>query len=86
MGYKEEFCEIFRSQIARPGSEKLLTWMEGTDFFTAPASTRFHGACAEGLVMRSRNVYHALMEQLEEGDSPESFAICALLHDLCKAN
>ena len=44
MGYKEEFCEIFRSQIARPGSEKLLTWMEGTDFFTAPASTRFHGA------------------------------------------
>ena len=49
MGYKEEFCEIFRSQIARPGSEKLLTWMEGTDFFTAPASTRFHGACAEGL-------------------------------------
>ena len=86
MGYKEEFCEIFRSQIARPGSEKLLTWMEGTDFFTAPASTRFHGACAEGLVMHSLNVYHALMEQLEEGDSPESFAICALLHDLCKAN
>ena len=86
MGYKEEFCEIFRSQIARPGSEKLLTWMEGTDFFTAPASTLFHGACAEGLVMHSLNVYHALMEQLEEGDSPESFAICALLHDLCKAN
>ena len=86
MGYKEEFCEIFRSQIARPGSEKLLTWMEGTDFFTAPASTRFHGACAEGLVMHSLNVYHALMEQLEEGDSPESFAICALLHDLCKVN
>ena len=86
MGYKEEFCEIFRSQISRPGAEKLLTWLEGTDFFTAPASTRFHGACEQGLVMHSLNVYRALMEQLEEGDSAESFAICALLHDLCKAN
>ena len=37
--------------------------------------------------MHSLNVYHALRERyFEEGDSEETFAICGLLHDLCKAN
>ena len=37
--------------------------------------------------MHSLNVYHALHDSFfKEGDSEESFAICALLHDLCKAN
>ena len=43
---REEFLEIFRTHVTRPGSEKLLDWMDSkTDFFSAPASTRFHGAC-----------------------------------------
>ena len=69
-------------------SEKLLDWLDHkTDFFTAPASTRFHGACEGGLCMHSLNVYHALHDTFfTEGDSEETFAICALLHDLCKAN
>lgn len=56
-------------------------------FFTAPASTKYHGACEGGLLLHSLNVYKTLRERyFEEGkDSEESFAICALLHDLCKA-
>ena len=86
MGYKEEFIEIYKENIKRPGSEKLLEWLQGTDFFTAPASTKFHGACESGLVMHSLSVYHTMIEKHfnAESDSMESFAICALLHDLCK--
>ena len=87
MGYREEFCDIWRREVSRPGADKLLGWLSTTDFFKAPASTRFHGACEEGLVMHSLNVYHALMDRyFEEGDNPESMAVCGLLHDLCKAN
>lgn len=87
MDYRESFIDIFQTHISRPGSAKLLDWLQTTDFFTAPASTRFHGACESGLVMHSINVYNAMREGFfEEGDDEESFAICALLHDLCKAN
>ena len=88
MGDREEFLQIWKQHVTRPGSEKLLDWLDHkTDFFTAPASTRFHGACEGGLCMHSLNVYHALHDTFfAEGDSEESFAICALLHDLCKAN
>ncbi len=86
--YKEEFVEIYNKYITRRGADKLLEWIEKTDFFTAPASTKYHGACECGLVMHSLNVYKVLRERyFEEGtDSEESFALCALLHDFCKAN
>lgn len=87
MGYKEDFIAAFTQNIHREGSEALLAWMQTTDFFTAPASTRFHGACESGLVLHSLNVFHVLCEKhFDEGDNMESFAIAALLHDLCKAN
>ena len=87
MDYKEEFLEIYTANIQREGSKELLDWLQKTDFFTAPASTKFHCACEQGLLMHSLSVYHTLVERyFEEGkDSAESFAICALLHDLCKA-
>ncbi len=86
--YKQEFVEIYNKYITRRGADKLLEWIEKTDFFTAPASTKYHGACESGLVMHSLNVYKVLRERyFEEGkDSEESFALCALLHDFCKAN
>ena len=58
------------------------------DFFSAPASTRFHGACDGGLCAHSLNVYRVLHGTFftPDEDSEETFAICALLHDLCKAN
>ena len=85
-GYKEEFCGLFQEHVTRAGGEQLLAWLEKTDFFTAPASTKFHCACEFGLVQHSLNVYKVLREKyLEEGDSEESFALCGLLHDVCKA-
>ena len=87
MDYKERFLSIFRQNVAREGGEELLRWLSGTDFFTAPASTRYHCACPGGLVMHSVSVYEVMMEKhFSEGeDSRESFALCGLLHDLCKA-
>ena len=87
MGYKESFISAFEENIQREGAGALLAWMQGTDFFTAPASTRFHGACEQGLVMHSLNVYEVLRARFSgAGVSAESLAICGLLHDLCKAN
>ncbi len=84
--FREEFCRIYQENIAREGSDKLLAWLATTDFFTAPASTRYHCACERGLVQHSVNVYKVLREKyFEEGDSEESFALCGLLHDVCKA-
>ncbi len=87
MTAKEEFMKIYTDNITRKGSAELLEWIQKTDFFTAPASTKFHCACEHGLVMHSVSVFNTLMEKHfdEEHDSIESFAICALLHDLCKA-
>lgn len=87
MSYKEEFINIYTENIKREGSVELLEWLQKTDFFTTPASSKFHCACEQGLVMHSLSVYHTLMEKHFEADkdNPESFAICALLHDLCKA-
>ena len=43
---REEFLEIFRTHVTRPGSEKLLDWMDSkTDFFSAPASTVVSEVC-----------------------------------------
>ena len=69
------------------GADRLLEWLQTTDFFTAPASTRYHCACPSGLVQHSVNVYEVMMEKHfdPETDSAESFALCALLHDVCKA-
>ena len=85
--YQRQFEEIYTQNITRPGADRLLAWLKTTDFFSAPASTRFHGACEGGLVMHSVNVYRAMTEHFyTEAESAESFAICALLHDVCKAN
>lgn len=87
MGYKEEFLALFEENVHREGSHELLAWLESTDFFTAPASTKFHGACEQGLVMHSLNVYKVLRAKFcREDDDLESATLCALLHDVCKAN
>lgn len=87
MDLKEEFIEIYTKNVKREGSAELLEWLQKTDFFTAPASTKYHCACEQGLLMHSLSVYHTLMDRHfdPDKDNPESFAICALLHDLCKA-
>lgn len=87
MDYKQKFIEYYQTNIHREGADRLLEWLQTTDFFTAPASTRYHCACPSGLVMHSVNVYEVMMEKHfdPETDNAESFALCALLHDVCKA-
>lgn len=94
---KERFIEIFNSKIKREGADKLLAYLcsDACDFFTAPASTRFHGAYEGGLCEHSLNVYDCLCDIMTRPRikevygveySDESIAIAALLHDLCKTN
>ena len=92
---KDRFIELYQHFITRPGADKLLSWLETTDFFEAPASTR-----PGGLVEHSIHVYHRLRDlyvserqraedqafiELLNGEE-ETIAICGLLHDICKAN
>ena len=87
MDLKAEFVGILQKNVKRDGIENLVAWLESTDFFTAPASTRFHGAFIGGLLQHSLNVYVQLKKlcKFYECDaSPESVAIVSLFHDLCK--
>lgn len=94
MDYKQEFLEIFYDNIDREGSDKLLDWLERSDFFSAPASTTRHSAEEGGLCKHSVFVYKRLIKllQSEYGKdwhkkvAPESVAIMALLHDVCKVD
>lgn len=89
---KDEFIAIYEEQITRKGADKLLDWLTKSDFFKAPASTRFHLAEEGGLCVHSVNVYQrlkALMEREYPQECPysdETIAVCGLLHDVCKAN
>ena len=59
MSAKEEFIEIFQANIQREGAQALLDYLSNKcDFFTAPASARYHSAYAGGLCEHSLNVYH----------------------------
>ncbi len=94
MDSKDEFLEIFYDKIERDGSERLLEWLEKSDFFIAPASSRRHSAYRGGLCDHSINVYKRLVRILnyEYGEnwhkvvSEESVAVMALLHDVCKVD
>ncbi len=87
---KNEILYICKTHIKREGIDELIDWLEASDFFTAPASTRFHGAYPGGLAEHSLNVYKCLKNIVErypdKNISDESIAICALFHDLCKVN
>ncbi len=83
----ECFKEIFRTQVNRPGADKLMEWLESTDFFTAPASTKYHGAYEGGLVKHSLEVYYSMLSyHILSEYRGETCAIVALLHDVCKAD
>ena len=88
---KSTFLMLARDDIKRDGIEALLSWLEASDFFTAPASTKFHLSEEGGLCAHSINVYERLVrlceaEWGEDGFNRESVAIIGLFHDLCKTN
>ena len=96
MTNRERFLQIYNEKITREGADKLLDFLQnGSDFFTAPASTRYHGAYEGGLLEHSLNVYDCLVDILARPRmkevygieySDESIAIASLLHDVCKVN
>lgn len=90
---KNEFIDVFTAHVSREGADKLLEYLTNSDFFTAPASARFHLCEEGGLCQHSLNVYKRLVQlvQAEYGKeqtvySDETLAICGLLHDVCKVN
>ena len=79
------------STIDRPGMDDLMAWLERSDFYTAPASTRFHGNYPGGLLEHSLNVYDCLTNlavvRCSDLNIPkDSVAIVSLFHDVTKAN
>ncbi len=93
---KQRFLDLFATHVKREGADKLLDYLVNkSDFFTAPASTKFHGSFDGGLALHSLNVYDCLKNYLDRprvkeeyklNYSDESIVICALLHDICKAD
>ena len=66
MGVKQEFIQIFQDNIKRQGADMLLQWLVSTDFFIAPASTKYHCAFEGGLALHSINVYKILKKRCDE--------------------
>ncbi|MBR1926119.1 MAG: hydrolase [Clostridia bacterium] len=91
---KKEFIKIYKENIKREGADKLLEWLEKTDFFVSPASSKFHSNIEGGLCLHSMNVYHRFLKLLEaeykdswqEKISLESATLISLLHDVCKVD
>ena len=85
---KDEFLKILKT-VKREGMDEFIKFLESTDFFTAPASTRFHGDYAGGLVEHSMKVYEILVQKVKNSPiqlniSEDTLKIVALLHDVCK--
>ena len=94
LNYVDEFKTLFSQLIKRKGADELMKFLENSDFFTAPASTKYHLAEEGGLCKHSLNVYYRLRElcnnepefngKMTTPEMEESIAVVALLHDLCK--
>lgn len=85
---KDDFELLARLNISRDGIEDLLSVLTKGDFYTAPASTKYHDNVNGGLVHHSVKVYHALKKLLADNGinqyTEENIAIVSLFHDLCK--
>lgn len=82
------------SKVQRDGLNDLIAWLDTTDFFSAPASTRFHGNYDGGLVEHSLHVLEFALTNLnwamkykpDMQNLQESVIISSLFHDVCKVN
>src|SRR5664279_2404923 len=85
----QETVLFFLQAVNRPGIESLIDYLVKSDYFTAPASTRFHNSFPGGLCLHSLNLaltFNAANKQLLNPLPLDSVVICGLLHDLCKVN
>lgn len=93
---RETFNELLRNNITRDPEavEDFIAFLDSNDFFTAPASTKYHGSYCGGLVQHSLDVYYSLLDELTflygknwtQRYSLETVTLVSLLHDLCKIN
>lgn len=92
---KVEFIKQYKKYITRDGADEFLSYLESSDFFDAPASSRFHCSFEGGLCLHSLNVFMEMIRLLKvypeistrkDGTrvSGETVAIISLLHDVCK--
>ena len=94
MDGKSRFLEIYDDKIKRRGADELRKYLLDSDFFTAPASGRFHNCHKGGLCEHSVNVYEQMVkladvefgQERAEKYSDETLAVCGLLHDVCKVH
>jgi hypothetical protein len=89
----ENYFDELLLSTGRDGMDKLISYLHTTDFFTAPASTRFHSCHEGGLLKHTLNVYKTLRNKYNNEDiwgtlehKESTLIIVALLHDICKAN
>ena len=95
MNNKEKFCHLLRS-TGREGIETVITELEESGFFEAPASANHHLNSTGGLLQHSLNVCEtalAIRASLEDknlmyahGIPRDSVIIASLLHDVCKCD
>ena len=91
---KKEILKLLKDNIKREGVDELIDWLNSSDYFRAPASTRFHLSCKGGLAQHSLNVLRRLIREIQEEyetveKSPyplETLIIVGLMHDICKVN
>lgn len=87
----KELILTLLNSVERDGMKELIEWLEQSDFFTAPASTKYHGNYEGGLAEHSINVFNNLCGILKQHNLPEPYRydtviVSSLLHDLCKVN
>ena len=90
----QRFEKLYADYILpRDGGDKLLEFIHKSDFYTAPASTKYHLAEKGGLLQHSLNVFDCLLAKRTDNGiwqkklekySTSTIAVVALLHDICK--
>lgn len=90
---KEEFISLLKS-TNRNGIDKVIDFLEKSDFFYAPASAIYHGNYKGGLLEHSLNVMKVAMKLYEDfkqltpermsNTTEDNVIIASLLHDICK--
>jgi hypothetical protein len=83
---KESVLELL-ARSERQGTTRIMNWLERSDYFTAPASTSYHGNFEGGLAAHSLKVYEEFARQIQHYglEVPEESQIfTGLLHDACK--
>ena len=85
---KERFITLLKT-TNRAGVDKIIKYLETTDFFEAPASTQYHENYTGGLCEHSLKVYDTfkkLHKAFNLDININSIIIMSLLHDVCKVN